>query len=177
MIDEDYLNLFDKHRNLIPVLSLEGDAEKTDVRRGEGVSKKVGQAAEHLKEREILFGASITVTTENQNDVTEPDFAEALRGNKKNKGMIFLSFPGDEEAMGGCLAAGRGFFHINATGGAEPCPFSPYSVMNLKEQSLLAVLQSSFFEKVREISAAEALNHKGGCTLFQYENQVKQAVL
>lgn len=83
MIDEDYLNLFDKHRNLIPVLSLEGDAEKTDVRRGEGVSKKVGQAAEHLKEREILFGASITVTTENQNDVTEPDFPEALRGNKK----------------------------------------------------------------------------------------------
>lgn len=217
MIDEDYLNLFDKHRNLIPVLSLEGDDEKTDARRGDGVSKKIEQAAEHLKEQGILFGASITVTTENQNDVTEPDFAEnlrekgcglvfyveyvpvekntdhlilgednlrilagridGLRGNKKNKGMIFLSFPGDEEAMGGCLAAGRGFFHISATGGAEPCPFSPYSVMNLKEQSLLNVLQSSFFEKVREISAAEALNHKGGCTLFQYENEVKQAVL
>lgn len=72
--------------------------------------------------------------------------------------------------------AGRGFFHINAAGGAEPCPFSPYSEMNLSEQSLLTILQSPFFEKVREISGAEALNHKGGCTLFQYENEVKQAI-
>lgn len=216
MIDEYYLNLFDKHRNLIPVLSIEGDAEKTDARRGDGVSKKIGQAAECLKERNILFGVSITVTTKNQNDVTELSFVETLRGNgcglvfyieyvpvekntdhlildennlcilkaridslrrnKKNKDIIIRSFPGDEEAMGGCLAAGRGFFHINATGGAEPCPFSPYSEMNLKEQSLLHVLQSSFFEKVREISAAEALNHKGGCTLFQYENAVKEAI-
>ena len=102
---------------------------------------------------------------------------DSLRQNKKNKGIIILSFPGDEEVMGGCLAAGRGFFHINATGGAEPCPFSPYSEMNLKEQSLLTVLQSSFFEKVREISAAETLNHKGGCTLFQYENEVKGAII
>lgn len=216
MIEEDYLKLFAEHRNLIPVLSMEGDAEKTDARRGDGVSKKIEHAAKCLKERGILFGASITVTAENQNDVTEPDFAEALRengcglvfyveyvpvekdtdhlaldedalrilaariddlrGNKKNKGMIILSFPGDEEAMGGCLAAGRGFFHINATGGAEPCPFSPYSEMNLKEQSLLTVLQSSFFEKVREISAAEAMNHKGGCTLFQYEKEVAQTL-
>lgn len=217
MIDEDYITLFDKNRNLIPVLSIEGDAEKTDARRGNGVSKKVEQAAGQLKERGILFGNSITVTTENQNDVTEPAFIEelresgcglmfyveyvpvekgtedlildednlrvlkeridSLRGDKKNKGMILLSFPGDEEAMGGCLAAGRGFFHINATGGAEPCPFSPYSEMNLKEQSLLNVLQSSFFKKVREIGAAEALNHKGGCTLFQHEDKVKEAAV
>ncbi len=216
MINEDYLNLFDQHRNLIPVLSIEGDAEKTDTRRGNGVSKRVGQAIKSLKERGILFGASITVTTENQNEVTEPVFVQSLResgcglvfyveyvpvekntdhlildednlrilaaridglrGNRNNKGMILLSFPGDEEAMGGCLAAGRGFFHINATGGAEPCPFSPYSEMNLKEQSLLTVLQSPFFERVREISASEAMNHKGGCTLFQYEEEVTQAL-
>ena len=41
--------------------------------------------------------------------------------------MIVVSFPGDEKSSGGCLAAGRGFFHINSHGGAEPCPFSPYS--------------------------------------------------
>ncbi|MDR1136342.1 MAG: hypothetical protein LBL49_09235 [Clostridiales Family XIII bacterium] len=40
-------------------------------------------------------------------------------------------------------------------GGAEPCPFSPYSAMNLKTQSILEVLHSPFFEKVREISASE----------------------
>lgn len=217
MIDENYLNLFDEHRNLIPVLSIEGHSEKTDARRGNGVSKKIGHAIERFKERGILFGTSITVTSENQNDVTEQSFAESLREhgcglifyveyvpaeentehlilnedslralasridslrmNKKNKGMIILSFPGDEVAMGGCLSAGRGFFHINFTGGAEPCPFSPYSEMNLKEQSLLTVLQSPFFERVREISAAEASNNKGGCTLFQFEKEVKQAIM
>ena len=83
-----------------------------------------------------------------------------------------LSFPGDEESMGGCLAAGRGFFHINAAGGAEPCPFSPYSELNVKERSIIEVLQSQFFCKVREISAAEAGNHDGGCTLFQFKNDV-----
>lgn len=187
MIGEDYLNLFDEHRNLIPVLSIEGNAEKTDARRGNGVSQKIIQAIERFKERGILFGTSITVTAENQNDVTEQSFAKSLREhgcglvfyveyvpaeentehlildedslctlasridslrmNKKNKGMIILSFPGDEEAMGGCLAAGRGFFHINYAGGAEPCPFSPYSEMNLKEQSLLTVLNPHFLKE------------------------------
>ena len=216
MVNDEYLKLFDDHRNLIPVLSIEGDAEKTDARRGNGVSRQIEQAGERFKERGILFGTSITVTAENQRDVTDQRFADALResgcglvfyveyvpveGNtdhlvldeenlrilaaridglrndRKNRGMILLSFPGDEEAMGGCLAAGRGFFHINAAGGAEPCPFSPYSGMSLKEQSLLTVLQSRFFEKVREISAAGALSHKGGCTLFQYEEEVRQAM-
>lgn len=216
LINDDYLALFDRRRNLIPVLSIEGDAEKTDARRGSGVSAQVEAAIGRLRERGLLFGASITVTTENQAEVTEPTFVSALRESgcglvfyveyvpveagtehlilgendlqtlaarldslredKKNKGMILLSFPGDEEKMGGCLAAGRGFFHISATGGAEPCPFSPYSELNLKEQSLLTVLQSPFFARVRKISAAETVNHKGGCTLFQYEQEVAHAL-
>jgi MoaA/NifB/PqqE/SkfB family radical SAM enzyme len=45
--------------------------------------------------------------------------------------MVFISFPGDEKTSGGCLAAGRGFFHINAYGSAEPCPFSAYSDTSL----------------------------------------------
>ena len=43
------------------------------------------------------------------------------------KDMIIISFPGDEKFLGGCLAAGRGFFHIGPDGSAEPCPFSPFS--------------------------------------------------
>ncbi len=50
--------------------------------------------------------------------------------------VILLSFPGDELATDGCMAAGRGFFHINSHGGAEPCPFSPYSDINVRDTSL-----------------------------------------
>lgn len=216
MIDEEYLTLFDRHRNLIPVLSIEGDEARTDKRRGRGVSRKIADTAAWLQEKGILYGVSVTVTSENQGAVTDSKFvrdlrehgcglvffveyvpAEAgtehlalqdeelqqlqagirsLRDDRQNRGMILLSFPGDEEMMGGCLAAGRGFFHVNAAGGAEPCPFSPHSEMNLKRQSILEVLQSPFFGKVREISMAQALQHKGGCTLFQFEDEVKNSI-
>ncbi len=210
LIDESYIDLFDEHRNLIPVLSLEGDDVRTDARRGAGVAEKVRTAAENLKSRGVLYGASITVTRENMREVTEPDFARALREGgcgvafyveyvpaepdtehlvlakedlsvlaarvdalrAEVGGMIVLSFPGDEEAMGGCLAAGRGFFHINAAGGAEPCPFSPFSQMNLREHALLDVLRSEFFAAVREIGAEEAQNHAGGCALFNRRSEV-----
>ena len=87
-------------------------------------------------------------------------------------GMVFLSFPGDEKHMGGCLAAGRGFFHINAHGAAEPCPFSPYSDMNLRDYTLLEVLRSPFFQLVRDLNDQEDA-HVGGCALFEREAQVK----
>ncbi len=101
---------------------------------------------------------------------------EALRQDKQNAGINFLSFPGDEDNMGGCLAAGRGFFHINAAGGAEPCPFSPFSVLNVRDHPLLEVIQSPFFSSIRQISAAEAVSHRGGCTLFEHRDQVMAAL-
>lgn len=85
--------------------------------------------------------------------------------------MMIVSFPGDEEKMGGCLASGRRFFHINPNGGAEPCPFSPYAQMNLKEQTIKEVLRSGYFEKLCTIAAVAG--HDGGCTLFREERQVK----
>ncbi len=89
--------------------------------------------------------------------------------------MILLSFPGDESVLGGCLAAGRGFFHISSAGNAEPCPFSPYSRQNLRSCSILEVLQSPFFRDIREISMREAgMPHTGGCTLFSREEEVSK---
>jgi len=87
--------------------------------------------------------------------------------------MIVISFPGDEKESGGCLAAGRGFFHINARGDAEPCPFSPYSDTNLRGTSLRDALQSPFFSRLRE-EGALGLEHTGGCALFDQADYVKR---
>jgi MoaA/NifB/PqqE/SkfB family radical SAM enzyme len=87
--------------------------------------------------------------------------------------MIIISFPGDEKESGGCLAAGRGFFHINATGGAEPCPFSPYSDTSLRTTSLKAVLNSPLFTRLREEGALDA-EHTGGCALFAQAEYVER---
>lgn len=85
--------------------------------------------------------------------------------------MILLSFPGDEKETGGCLAAGRGFFHINANGGAEPCPFSPHSDTSLKNVSLRQALQSPLFVSLKN-SAMLMREHTGGCTLFELADKV-----
>jgi len=95
---------------------------------------------------------------------------DELRANKQD--MIYISFPGDEKSSGGCLAAGRGFFHINSHGGAEPCPFSPYSDINVRDTSLRDALQSNLFTALRtgDILSGE---HIGGCVLHAKRDQVE----
>ncbi len=210
LLTEDYIALFDHKRNLVPILSIEGDEAATDQRRGTGVYQKVAETMNRLKKRKILYGASITVTKENIREVTSREFIESLyeRGCKvviyveyvpvtadsKNlapedqereflkealehlrtdlKDMLFISFPGDEKAYGGCLAAGRGFFHINPQGGAEPCPFSPFSDTNLRNVSLKDALSSPLFHKLGEHKLMTG-EHAGGCVLYEQKEQVE----
>ena len=211
MLDEDYLRLFKTKRNLIPVFSIEGSTEQTDIRRGKGVSKSIENAMIELKYSGILFAASVTVTNENLHKVISNEFLKALR--EKGCGAVFyveyvpaeqgtesltlsdsesewlrsqidvfkntfkdmsvFAFPGDEKFMGGCLSAGRGFFHINPSGGAEACPFSPHSQWNVKDHSILEILESDFFKKIQQISKLGIEQHVGGCTLFNYDEDVR----
>lgn len=211
IINEMYLDLFSKHLNLIPILSLEGCQESTDERRGKGVFNRVINSMELLKEKSLFYGTSITVTSENIDSVTSPSYVNLLKNlgckiifyveyvpsdkqtthlaldekgiekmelNLENlrqifENIIFLSFPGDEKAMGGCLAAGRGFMHISPEGKAEACPFSPYSDRNIAESGLKEALKSPFFKRLRD-SGLVGGEHTGGCTLFEYGEQVKE---
>lgn len=70
------------------------------------------------------------------------------------------------------LAAGRGFFHINSHGGAEPCPFSPYSDVNVRNTSLKEALHSKLFGLLRDCDVLKD-DHKGGCVLFEKRDQVQ----
>ncbi|MDD3925585.1 MAG: radical SAM protein [bacterium] len=85
---------------------------------------------------------------------------------------LFVSFPGDEEAFGGCLAAGRGFIHASAEGDLEPCPFAPYSDVNLKDLSLKEALQSDLLREIRR-NHAELVETKGGCALWEKREWVE----
>ena len=96
---------------------------------------------------------------------------DAIR--KRYPEMLFIAFPGDEKESGGCLAAGRGFFHINYDGSAEPCPFSPYSDANIREMTLMEAMESPFFKKLRSGDMLLA-DHTGGCVLFTQEDSVKE---
>ncbi|MCR5626964.1 MAG: radical SAM protein, partial [Lachnospiraceae bacterium] len=62
-LGEKYFDLFSKCRNLIPVISIEGEKEITDSRRGDGIYDKVIENMDELHNRGLIFGASVTVTT------------------------------------------------------------------------------------------------------------------
>lgn len=210
LMNDQYRSLFDKYRNLIPVFSIEGHKETTEERRGIGTYQRVLKAMEQMKKSHIMFGASVTVTKNNLEEVTSEDFLNQLSeygcklvfyieyvpvseetanlapGDEERAllntklswlrtrydNLLFISFPGDEKSSGGCLAAGRGFFHINSHGGAEPCPFSPYSDINVANTSLKEALCSRLFTRLREDNLLLE-DHAGGCVLFERREQVE----
>ncbi len=97
---------------------------------------------------------------------------EMMRLRQEKPEMVYVSFPGDEKSSGGCVAAGRGFFHINSHGGAEPCPFSPYSDVNVKTGSLRDAIRSPLF---KALQSGDILldDHEGGCVLYEKRDQVE----
>ncbi len=209
-MDERYFELFDRRRNLLPVMSIEGEREITDARRGKGIYDRLIANMEELDRRGLIFGASVTVTTENVREVTSVDFlkslsdrgcrvmifvefvpvteesrelapgekereyliAEIKRLRTEHPEMVYISFPGDEKSSGGCVAAGRGFFHINSHGGAEPCPFSPYSDINVRSSSLREALRSPLFTALRD-GGILMDDHEGGCVLYEKRELVE----
>lgn len=212
-MDDDYVNLFNKNRNLIPVMSIEGDSKITDSRRGEGVYDKITSNMKTLSKKGIIFGVSITVTTENLSHVTSEEFIDGLckmgckliifveyvpvgsegkdlapnddereilwnridKARKSFEEMVIVSFPGDEKSSGGCIAAGRGFFHINSHGGAEPCPFSPFSDINVKDTSLKEAMNSKLFRTLRDGDYLLE-DHAGGCVLYEKREEVEALI-
>ena len=208
--DEKYFNIMDSSRNLIPIMSIEGKKDVTDARRGAGIYDRLIRNMDECHSRGLIFGASVTVTTENIKEVSSDSFLKELsdRGCKavifveyvpvteeskelapgdddreylageiarlreEHPEMVYISFPGDEKSSGGCVAAGRGFFHINSHGGAEPCPFSPYSDVNVKDTSLREAMHSPLFTALR---SGDVLldDHDGGCVLYEKRAQVE----
>jgi MoaA/NifB/PqqE/SkfB family radical SAM enzyme len=84
---------------------------------------------------------------------------------------LFVSLPGDEEKFGGCLAGGRGFIHISASGRLEACPFAPWSDTSVQDLSLKEALQSPFMQVIRQ-SHHLLGESQGGCTLWENQEWV-----
>ncbi len=75
-------------RNLVPIISLEGDCTQTDERRGKGVFKSIESVIGKLKKRGIFFGTSITMTKSNFNTVTDGELVRDL--NKSGCKLFFF---------------------------------------------------------------------------------------
>ena len=70
---------------------------------------------------------------------------ERVRHFRETKPIFSMDFQNDAEYVGGCIAGGRNYLHINAAGDVEPCVFIHYSNVNIHDCSLLDALKSPLF--------------------------------
>ena len=189
LIDKKMANILAKLGNVAPMISLEGFEETTDRRRGKGVFKKVMQAMDNLREAGCFFGASVTQTRLNSDEITSDEFFQLLLKKGcfviwffqflpigKDPDLDLMALPeqrhklyqkicqirerlpifigdfwNDGPFVGGCIAAGRRYVHINNKGDVEPCAFVHFSTDNIKEKPLREALNSPFFKFLRQL--------------------------
>ena len=68
-----------------------------------------------------------------------------IRAFRQSKPIFSIDFQNDAEYVGGCIAGGRRYLHINARGDVEPCVFIHYSNVNIHQSTLLDALKSPRF--------------------------------
>jgi MoaA/NifB/PqqE/SkfB family radical SAM enzyme len=175
--------------NTVVVVSLEGDRDLTDLRRGRGVFEKALGSLDRLREAGVLTGLAVTVGSANVEYWSDPRNIDALIARsgplamfieqiptggcesgslltaaqrsrfretvveyreRATGGAYIIHSPGDEETLGGCVSAGRGFAHVNPSGDVTACPVSALATHNLKSSNLREALASPFFTMIRE---------------------------
>ena len=86
-----------------------------------------------------------------------------------------MDFQNDGEFVGGCIAGGRNYFHINANGDAEPCVFIHFSDTNIHDNSILEMLQSPLFMAYHEGQPFNR-NHLRPCPMLENPQLLRQIV-
>jgi MoaA/NifB/PqqE/SkfB family radical SAM enzyme len=173
----------------VVVVSLEGDRDLTDLRRGRGVFEKAMGSLDRLREAGILTGIAVTIGSANVEYWSQPQNIDALIAHsgplamfieqiptggcengavlsaeqrtrfrqtvveyrdRSTGGAYIIHSPGDEETLGGCVSAGRGFVHVNPSGDVTACPVSALATHNVRKSSLREALASPLFAMIRE---------------------------
>ena len=184
----DY-EILSRSTNTVVVVSLEGDRDLTDLRRGSGVFEKAMGSLDRLRDAGILTGIAVTIGSPNVDYWSQPENIDALIAHsgplamfieqiptagcengavltdeqrvrfrhvvveyrdRLTGGAYIIHSPGDEEALGGCVSAGRGFVHVNPSGDVTACPVSALATHNLRKSNLEEALASPLFAMIRE---------------------------
>jgi MoaA/NifB/PqqE/SkfB family radical SAM enzyme len=98
-----------------------------------------------------------------------------VRGFTGGKPIFLMDFQNDGEYVGGCIAGGRNYFHVNSNGDAEPCVFIHYSNMNIREHSVLEILQSPLFMAYHEGQPFND-NHLRPCPMLENPEKLQEMV-
>ncbi len=183
LINQEFCDDMKRVGNFVPAISLEGNREATDSRRGEGTYDRVLDAANLMHENGVPFGVSCCYTSVNFNSVSSEEYIDQLielgalfvwyfhympvgsdanielmcspdqretmyhtiRRWRREKSIFPMDFQNDGQFTQGCVAGGRRYLHINASGDVDPCVFVHFSDSNIHQKTLLECLQSPLF--------------------------------
>ena len=98
-----------------------------------------------------------------------------VRKIRETKPIFAMDFWNDGEFVNGCIAGGRRYFHISASGEVEPCAFIHFSDVNIKDVSLIEALKSPLFEQYR-LNQPFNENHLRPCPLLDNPMILKKMV-
>ncbi len=84
---------------------------------------------------------------------------------RRTRPIVIYDFWNDGEATEGCLAWGRKYLHINASGMVEPCVFIHMAKHSIREQSLVEILNSPCFKEARSMQPFNE-DHRRPCCII-----------
>ena len=97
------------------------------------------------------------------------------RNGQTGKPLFVFDFQDDGEYVGGCIAGGRRYFHINSAGDMEPCVFIHYSDANIRTHTLLEGLKSPLFTAYYKNQPFND-NHLRPCPMLENPNCLRKMV-
>jgi len=74
---------------------------------------------------------------------------ERLTYLRASKSILLADFWNDGPVVGGCIAGGRKYFHVNAKGDIEPCVFCHFATHNIRTSPLQDAVNSPMFRSIR----------------------------
>lgn len=213
LIDEAFADDMLRVKNFIPAISVEGNLESHDSRRGNDSYDKVIDAMKILKKKRLPFGISCCYTSQNLKSISSEEFYDQMiewgasfvwyfhympvgndaapelmpnpeqrefmyhqiRHFRETKAIFGMDFQNDGEYVGGCIAGGRRYLHINANGDVDPCVFIHYSDSNIREKSLLECLRSPLFMAYHDGQPFNE-NHLRPCPMLENPEKLKEIV-
>ena len=98
-----------------------------------------------------------------------------IRAMEGGKQIYAMDFQNDGEFVGGCIAGGRNYCHINPNGDVEPCVFIHYSGANIRDVSLLEALKQPLFMEYRDRQPFNC-NHLRPCPMLENPEILQEMV-
>ena len=98
-----------------------------------------------------------------------------IRRFRTEKPLFAMDFQNDGEYVGGCIAGGRRYLHINANGDVDPCVFIHYSDSNIREKTLLEALQGPIFMAYHDGQPFND-NHMRPCPMLENPEKLREMV-